>query len=302
MKAAFTMKNPTLAALQAFVAVAERRSFRAAADFLGVSPSAVSQAVRTLETRIGQPLFQRTTRSVTPTEAGAGLLRDAGPALAQALAALEAAGSEAGSPSGRLRLSVPRLALAPIARILPAFTAACPNATVELVVEDRLVDIVGGGFDAGIRFGEKVARDMTAVRLTRPFRFVVVGSPQYIAEHGEPRTPAALERHRCMVHVSPTTGSAHRWELERGRRTYRVGVSGPVMCSSDDGHRLGALAGLGLAYVAEYAVEDDVKAGRLQIVLSRYAAQTEGFFIYYPSRTQRRQVLTAFIAAARQAL
>ena len=172
------MKSPTLAALQAFVAVAERRSFRAAADFLGVSPSAISQAVRTLETRLGQPLFQRTTRSVTPTDVGAGLLRDAGPALAQALAALEAAGSEAGSPSGRLRLSVPTLALAPIARVLPAFAAACPNAIVELVLEDRLVDIVGGGFDAGVRFGEKVAKDMTAARLTRPFRFVVVGSPE----------------------------------------------------------------------------------------------------------------------------
>jgi DNA-binding transcriptional LysR family regulator len=262
----------------------------------------VSQAIRALERRVGQPLLMRTTRSVSLTDAGESLLRDAAPALAQAVSAIEQVAS-AGRPAGRLRLSIPWIAVRPVlAQVMPAFLAAVPDATLEVSVEDRLVDIVAARFDAGIRLDEVVERDMVAIRLTPAFRFVVVGSPAYFAAHGRPRRPEDLARHSCLAYVSPTTGASYQWELEAGRREWRVPVTGRVTTSSSEVLVVGALGGVGLAYVAETTVAAELEKGSLEAVLTRFAPTVAGLFLYFPSRTQRRPVLSAFVEVAKRTL
>src|ERR1700735_4271160 len=251
--------------LQSFLAVARHRSFSGAARELGVSRSAVSQSVRQLEERLRVVLLTRTTRSVSLTDAGRRLVESAGPGLAQTLAAVDEASARPGETVGRLRLSVPQSAVRfVITPVLPAFRARHPRVEGEGVVEDRFVDIVAEGYDAGVRLSEAIERDMVQVRLTDAFRFVVVGAPSYLARHGTPERPEDLLRHECITFRSQTTGALYAWELERGKRNWRVPVRGGVV--SNDGALRIALAeqGAGLTYVFEPAVAEARRKGRLR--------------------------------------
>jgi len=289
--------------LQAFLAVARSRSFSSAARELGVSKSAVSQSVRQLEEQLRVVLLNRTTRSVSLTDAGRKLVDGAGPALAQAAATLTEVSAQPGEAVGRLRLSVPRAALPLIIDpVLPTFRSRHPRVEVELVVEERLVDIVAAGYDAGIRLSESIERDMVHVRLTSPFRFVVVGSPQYLAQHGTPQRPEDLLEHECITFRSPTTGAPYAWEFERGRKSWRVPVRGGVV--TNDGLICASMAklGLGLAYAPEPLISDELRAGELAIMLDAFAPMVPGFFIYFPSRAQHAVPLRLFIDTAKELL
>jgi DNA-binding transcriptional LysR family regulator len=287
--------------LQAFVAVARQRSFTGAARELGVTRSAVSQAVRQLEEQLHVVLLARTTRSVALTDAGRRLLDGAGPGLAQAVAAVRDVGARPGESVGRLRLSVPRAAVPfVIDPVVPAFRARHPRVEIEVAVQERLVDIVAEGFDAGVRESASIERDMVQVRLTDPFRYVVVGAPGYLERHGMPERPEDLLRHECITFRSQTTGALYAWELERGRRTWRVPVRGGVVTNDGPVAVTMAELGLGLAYAFEPMVLDQLGAGRLLRVLEPYAAQAPGYFIYFPSRAQRSGPLRLFVETARQ--
>jgi DNA-binding transcriptional LysR family regulator len=295
------MNAPPFPQLQAFLAVARLRSFSSAARELGVTRSAVSHAVQQLEEQLRVPLLTRTTRSVSVTDAGQRLVQSAGPALGQIVGALAEVSAKPGEAVGRLRLSVPRLALPfVIEPVLPTFRARHPRVEVDVAVSDRLVDIVAGGFDAGVRSSDVIERDMVQVRLTDAFRFVVVGAPEYLARHGTPQRPEDLLRHECLTFRSQTTGALYAWELERGRKTWRVPVRGRVV--TDDGVLAVSLAeqGMGLAYAFEPLVQEQVRAGRLQRVLEQYAATIAGFFLYFPSRAQRSAPLRLFVDAAKE--
>lgn len=295
------MQTAPFSQLQAFLAVARHRSFSGAARELGVSRSAVSQSVSQMEEQLRVTLLTRTTRSVSLTDAGRRLVESAGPALGQVLAALHEVGAAPGETVGRLRLSVPRAAFPfVIEPALPKFRERHPRIEVELVFEDRLVDIVGGGFDAGIRLAEYVQRDMVGVRLTDSFRFIVVGAPSYLDEHGTPQRPEDLLQHECLTFRSETTGSLYAWELERGRRSWRVPVRGSVVVN--DGLYCMELAelGLGLAYVFEPLVMEQLRSGRLRRVLEPYAPSVPGLYLYYPSRSQRSAPLRLFVETLRE--
>src|SRR5882672_5770195 len=216
--------------LQGFLAVARHRSFSAAARELGVSRSAVSQGVRQLEEQLRVVLLARTTRSVSLTDAGRRLVDGAGPSLGQVVAALAAVSAQPGETVGRVRLSVPRAAVPfVIDPVLPTFRARHPRVEVEVVIEDRFVDIVAERYDAGVRLSEAIERDMVQVRLTDAFRFVVVGAPRYFERHGTPQKPEDLLRHECITFRSQTTGALYAWELERGRKNWRLPVRGGVV-------------------------------------------------------------------------
>jgi DNA-binding transcriptional LysR family regulator len=287
--------------LQSFLAVARARSFSGAARELGVSRSAVSQNVRQLEEELRVVLVARTTRSVSLTDPGRRLLESAGPAFAQIRAALTDATAKPGEVVGRVRLTVPRSAFHfVIEPVLPRFRERHPRIEVEIVFEDRRVDLVGEGFDAGIRLSEYVERDMVSVRLTEAFRFIVVGSPAYLTEHGIPQRPDDLLQHECLTFRSDTTGSLYAWELERGRRTWRVPVRGSLVVNDGLFCSVWAEQGLGLAYVMEPLVAESLRLGRLRTVLEPYAASVPGFFLYYPGRAQSSAPLKLFIETVRE--
>jgi DNA-binding transcriptional LysR family regulator len=297
------MNSPPFPQLQSFLAVARQRSFSAAARELGVSRSAVSQAVRQLEAQLRVVLLMRTTRSVSLTEAGKRLVENAAPAFGQVLSAFHEAAAQPGEAVGRVRLSVPRAAVPlVIDSVLPSFRERHPRIDVEVVIEDRLVDIVADGYDAGVRLSDIIERDMVQVRLTGAFRFVVVGSPAYLARRGIPQRPEDLLRHECITFRSPTTGVPYAWELERGRRTWRVPVRGGVV--TNDGLLCASIArlDLGLAYAPEGFVADDVRTGQLQLVLEPFAPKVPGYFLYYPSRAQRSAPLRLFVETAKDRL
>jgi DNA-binding transcriptional LysR family regulator len=287
--------------LQAFLAVARSRSFSGAARELGVSRSAVSQGVRQLEEELRVALVARTTRSVSLTDAGRRLMESAGPAVTQMRAALTEATAKPGEVIGRVRLTVPRAAFHfVIEPVLPKFRERHPLIEVELVFEDRRVDIVGEGYDAGIRLSEYVERDMVGVRLTDSFRFIVVGAPGYLEKHGTPQRPEDLLHHEYLTFRSATTGSLYAWELERGRRTWRVPVRGSLVVNDGLVCATWAEQGLGLAYVMEPLVDEQLRTALLRCVLEPYAASVPGFFLYYPSRAQRSGPLRLFVEAVRE--
>ena len=294
--------NPALfSQLQVFLVVARLRNFSDAARELGVSRSAVSQAVRQLEAQLRVVLLARTTRSVSLTDAGRRLVDSAGPAVAQTIAALAEVSAAPGEVTGRVRLSVPRAAVPfVIDPVLPTFRERHPRIEVEVSVDERLVDIVAEGYDAGVRHSETIERDMVQVRLTDPFRYVVVGAPGYLASQGTPARPEDLLRHECLTFRSQTTGALYAWELERGKKTWRVPVRGGLVCN--DGALCAAWAelGLGLAYAFEPMVLEQLRTGRLQRVLEPYAATVPGFFVYFPSIVRRSAPLRLFIEAARE--
>ncbi len=295
------MQTAPLPQLQVFLAVARLRSFSNAARELGVSTSAVSQAVKQLEEQLRVVLLNRTTRSVSPTDAGKRLVESADPAMRQALAALTEVSARPGEVVGRVRISVGRTAVPfVVTPMLPTFRARHPRIEVEIVIEERFVDLVGEGYDAGVRLTEAIERDMVQVRLTDEFRFVIVGAPEYFARHGMPRKPEDLLRHECITFRSSTTGALYAWELERGRRSWRVPVRGGV--TTNEPHLCVTLAekGLGLTYTFEPSVAEQLRTGRLKTVLDAYAPTVPGFFLYYPSRAHCSPALRLFIEVAKE--
>jgi DNA-binding transcriptional LysR family regulator len=296
---AFTPLN----ALNAFIAVARRRSFAAAARELGVSTSALSQSVRQLEARLGVTLLTRTTRTVALTEQGQRLLETAGAAVDQALESMKTVSLRAGEVSGRVRLTVPDVAVPLVlSRLLPRFAERHPRVEVEVYVENRFVNIVAEGIDAGIRLTEAIERDMVQVRLSEPGRFVVAGAPSYLARRGEPLAPNDLLHHDCIGIRTSVGGTRYAWELERGKKAWRVPVQGPVTTNDGDLMRTLALEGVGLVYLLDSQLADDVRRGRLRIVLEAYAAAVPGFFLYFPSRAQVSPALRAFVSVARETM
>lgn len=291
----------TLNDLQAFAAVARTRSFRRAAAELGVSASALSHALRGLEARLGVRLLNRTTRSVAPTEAGQRLLERLAPALRDIHGALDEVNAFRDSPIGTLRINAPRpacdLVLAPL---VARFLAEHPGMRVELVADDRIVDIVALGFDAGVRFGESLQQDMIAVPLGPAQHFVVVASPAYLAARGTPASPHDLAAHSC-VRVRFPDGSYYRWQFQRGPERVEVEVDGRV--ATDDMRMILAAAeqGLGLAYIYAQYAEPALAAGRLVTVLDDWRPPEPGFFLYYPSHRLPPAGLRAFIELARTA-
>ena len=295
MKQNFTIRRGTLDGVEAFLSVAQFRSFRRAAAELGVTPSAVSQAIRTLEARVGAALFTRTTRSVGLTEAGERFMARAKPAFEELVAAGEAARELGQRPSGLLRLAVPR-SVVPILLepLLASFSAAYPEIEVEIAASEQSVDLAAEGFDAGIRMGQFIAADMVAVRLSPPFRMVVVGSPQYFERTARPESPDDLRHHACL-RLRRSNGAMAPWSLTGHDHTVEIAVSGPLIVN-DYPTMLGAvIEGIGLAQVPEPLADGPMKAGRLEVVLEPFAPLTPGVFLYYPDRRQILPKLRAFI-------
>ncbi|RWK06427.1 LysR family transcriptional regulator [Mesorhizobium sp.] len=295
------MDRDLLTHLPVVVAVARRGGFALAAAELGMSPSAVSHAVRLVEERIGQPLFARTTRSVSLTEAGKALVETTGPALQDIAERLDRIRGIEGRPSGLLRINASNIAI-PLAvtPVVAAMAERYPDVTVEVFAEQGLVDIVGEGFDAGIRLGEMIAQDMVAVRLTPPFKAVVVASPAYVGKHGRPRDVADLAKHNCVGYRLVRSGGLYRWDLNDNGKDVVIETRGTVVVTDSLGAIDLALAGVGLAYVFEPLVRTDLAAGRLVQILPKTAIEEPGLFLYFPRRAAMAPKLRAFIDTANE--
>jgi len=295
MKRNFTVRQGALDGVEAFLSVAQHRSFRKAAAELGLTPSAISQAVRVLEQRVGAALFIRTTRSVGLTEAGERFLSRAKPAFEELVAASEAARELGSRPAGLLRLSVPR-SVVPILLepLIASFCLAYPEVEVELAASEELVDLAASGFDAGIRLGQFIAADMVTVRLTAPLRLVVVASPGYIARNGRPERPDDLRHHRC-VRQRRSNGALAPWSLKDGGRAIEIAVAGPFIANDFPTILGAAIEGVGLAQVPEPVAAGPLKAGRLVQVLAPFAPTMPGVFLYYPGHRQLMPKLRAFV-------
>lgn len=303
MKPGATNPSAQFDGIAAFLRVAERRSFRAAAADLGVSPSAVSQTIKALEARVGVALVSRTTRSVGLTEAGQLFLERVKPAAEDVADAINVARSLGERPSGLLRLTAPRAAVAPVLEpVLADFCAAYPEIEVEITSDSAFVDIVESGFDAGIRLGELVQADMVRVRLTPPFDFCVVGSPDYFARHGRPERPEDLMHHRCIRLRQLTAGSIYKWEFKQGRRRFEMTVDGPLIVNDEALPLAMAVRGLGLAYMARPLAEAAIGHGELEAVLENNMPSSAGLYLYYPSRAQMLLKLRVFVDFMRRAL
>lgn len=291
------MRGSDFAELKAFAAVVERASFARAAEHLGLSPSALSQTIRQLESRIGARLLNRTTRSVAPSPAGDLLYRRIAPLFREMAAAVAEAGEAAGRASGTLRINTLGIAARTvIAPRLSRFHRAFPDVVLDIVVDDTLADIVAGRFDAGIRVGGRLEKDMVAVRLTPDLDMVAVASPDYLARQGTPKTPADLHAHACINWRLQMDGSPYRWEFKKRGRLLEVPVQGPILTNHADVGIAAALEGLGIAYHFERdRVGEHLAQGRLVQVLADWSISRPGLFLYYPSRRHRPALLGAFI-------
>ena len=295
------MRRDELNDLAAFATVADEGSFTKAAALLGMSQSALSHAMRGLEERLNVRLLARTTRSVSTTEAGETLLRSLRPALEDIASGLAQVGALGASASGLIRLTATKNALTAIVLpVMPGFLAANPNVRVELIVDDNLTDIVANRFDAGIRFGNIVEKDMIAIRIGPDMRRAVVGSPDYFANNPPPRTPHDLGRHSCIAFRMVKSGGLYAWEFEEDGKPLEVRVDGPLVFNDSDLMRASAIAGMGLAYLYEDDADEDIRAGRLVRVLKDWCPALPGYYLYHPSRRQSPPALTALIAEIRR--
>ncbi|AZO30519.1 LysR family transcriptional regulator [Mesorhizobium sp. M1B.F.Ca.ET.045.04.1.1] len=295
------MDRDLLTHLPVVVAVARRGGFALAAAELSMSPSAVSHAVRLVEERIGQPLFARTTRSVSLTEAGRALVETAAPALQEIAERLDRIRGVKGRPSGLLRINASNIAI-PLAvtPVVAAMAERYPDVTVEVFADQALVDIVGEGFDAGIRLGEMIAQDMVTVRLTPPFKAVIVASPTYVGKHGRPRNVADLANHNCIGYRLVRSGGLYRWDLNDNGKDVVVETRGTAVVTDSLAAVDLALAGVGLAYVFEPLVRAGLAAGRLVQILPKTAIEEPGLFLYFPRRASMAPKLRAFIDTAQE--
>ena len=295
MKQNFTVRQGALDGVEAFLSVAQHRNFRKAAADLAVTPSAISQAVRTLESRLGAALFIRTTRSVGLTEVGERFLSRAKPAFEELVAASEIARDLGRRPAGLLRLAAPR-AVVPILLepLIASFCQAYPDVEVEIATGAELVDIAAEGFDAGIRLGQFIQADMIAVQLTPSLPLAVVGSPDYLYRRGRPERIDDL-RHQACIRMRRSNGSIAPWSFVSGNEPVDVMVSGPFIANDMPTVLGAAVEGLGLAQVPGPVASSAVKAGKLIGVLDRFAPMMPGVYLYYPSRHQMLPKLRAFI-------
>lgn len=289
------MNRTQLAQLSVFATVASRRSFRAAARDLSIAPSAVSHAITSLEESLGVRLLSRTTRSVSPTPEGALLLERLAPALAEIDRAMLSMADAKGRVSGLLRITAPRFAadllLAPR---LGAFLDLYPDITLEIADEDGFTDIVRGGYDAGIRFEERLEADMIAIRIGSDMRGAVVAAPSYLARFPTPQHPRDLLDHRC-IRRRFSNGTLYHWEFEKDGQELTIPITGPLILGEDRPIVIAATAGAGLAYAFEMRVLDLIAEGKLVRVLEDWCAPYPGPYLYYPSRRQMRPALRAFI-------
>jgi len=291
------MRGSEFNELKAFVAVVERQSFVRAAEHLGLSPSALSQTIRQLEGRIGARLLNRTTRSVAASASGELLYRRVAPLFREMAAAVAEASEATGQMSGTLRINTLGIAARTvIAPRLARFHQAHPDVVLDIVVDDALADIVTGRFDAGIRVGNRVEKDMVAVRLTPDMNMVAVASPEYFARRGTPRSPADLHNHACINWRLQMDGRHYRWEFKKRGQQLEVAVDGPIVTNHADIGVAAALDGLGIAYHFERdGVGELLAQGRLVQVLADWSISRPGLFLYYPSRRHRPALLGAFI-------
>ncbi|MGF9693772.1 LysR family transcriptional regulator [Rhizobium sp. 0TCS1.26] len=289
------MNRPALGDLDAFMAIVAHRSFRKAADELGLAPSTLSHMMRTMEKKMGVRLLHRTTRSVAPTEAGQRLAARLGPALKDVDAALEAVDTFRSGPRGSLRInsniSASRLLLK---SIVPTFLARYPEMTVDLVSEGRLIDIVAEGFDAGVRLREAVPQDMIAIPFGGAAQFVAVVSPAYVKKQGRPQVPDDLAEHSC-IRLRLPSGKLYRWEFEKNAEEIAVEVPGSLILDNIDLMVEVAAAGLGIAYVPRLAADDCLESGRLLSVLDDWCPKIDGLCLYYSGRRHVPAGLRAFI-------
>lgn len=289
------MHKPSFAELNAFVTVAERSSFAGAAKHLGISRSALSEAIRTLEEKLGVRLLNRTTRSVSMTEVGERLLEELRPALTGLDVALDTVNGYRDKPAGHLRLTVPRpAAKVVIEPILAEFLNAYPSVTLEIITDSALTDIVKGRFDAGIRPGHRLEQDMLAVRVGEDARPTVIASPDYLRAHGRPKSPSDLHKHNC-IRRRFASGAFSPWVFEKRGRTIEVAVQGSLIVSDGDLALRAALDGVGIARLPISSVGTHFKDKRLVPLLEDWAPASVGFFLYYPSRRQTPAALKAFI-------
>ena len=297
------MDRALLPHLPIVLAVHRRGGFAAAANELGMSPSAVSHAVQFVEASLGQPLFARTTRSVRLTEAGTAFVASIGPALAEIEEAADRIGADQGRVTGTLKLNAPRTALSiAVTPLLVEMARRHPELIVEVTSDDGLADIVAQGFDAGVRLGHTVAQDMVAVRLTPPFHSIMVAAPAYLAARGTPRTLRDLDRHNCIGYRFVTSGAVYDWDLRDGAQDVAKSVSGSVRVTDAVHAKELALAGIGIAYLFEPLARAELRAGALRQVLPRSAFEEPGLFLYFPRRASQAPKLRAFIEVAREML
>jgi DNA-binding transcriptional LysR family regulator len=293
------MRAPELAEMNAFVAVAERRSFAKAAVQLAISRSRLSETIRGLEDRLGVRLLNRTTRSVAPTAAGERLLARLRPLLADFDAALDSVNAFRDKPAGLLRLTVPPpVASFMLAPLLSRFLAQYPAIDLEISVDAALTDIVAGRFDAGMRAGERVERDMIAVRIGEEIGGVVVAAPDYLARHPRPTTPRELETHNCIRFRFPS-GMIVPWQFEKNGKQVEVAVEGRLTVNDPELAIRAALDGVGLLYTGLGYAAPEIKAGRLVPVLEDWRTHSAAIFLYYPSRRQVPVPLQVFMAFLR---
>ncbi len=294
------MNGIGLGELDAVLAVAREGSFRGAARALGLSTTALSNAVAKLEARVGVRLFNRTTRSVSLTDAGRAFVEQAGPALRELHGAMEAVRAQQATPSGTLRINAfASGAREIISPLVLEFLRRHPKVHVDLVTEGRLVDIVADGFDLGVRRLDLVPDDMIAVPLGRPQRYAVVASPAYFKHHGKPRAPMDLGKHRCMRTRLPN-GALFRWHFEKRGETIQVDVNGPITLDEASLARTAALEGVGVGFFLEQDVRDDIAAGRLVRVLDDWTPPISDLGLYYPGRRNPSAALKAFVGLARE--
>jgi DNA-binding transcriptional LysR family regulator len=293
------MDREDWSSLAAFAVVAEERSFTRAAARLGISPSALSHTLRKLEERLRIRLLSRSTRSVSTTEAGERLLIRLRPALEDIRFAVEDLGRLLERPSGHLRISASKSGARMLAPALPKFARDYPDVVVEILVEMGFTDIVAQRFDAGVRLGESLEKDVVAVPISGEMRMVAFAAPHYFAAHPPPRTPHDLREHRCINVRLPRAGVTYKWEFERGAEKLEVAVEGPLVFDDPDMVVDAALAGVGVGFTVSDNLASLFEAGALVPVLQDWTPPFPGFFLYYPSRRQISPALTAFIEAVR---
>lgn len=295
------MDRSILANLPIVLAVAERKGFAAAAKQLGTTRSNVSHAVRLVEDRLGTPLFARSTRSVALTEAGETLLARLAPAIEDMDSAWDDLSSRKGKPSGLLRITISRVSQSALTPLVIEMARRYPDVRVELFTDDALSDVVGEGFDAGVRSGDIIAGDMVSVRVTPPFRTMIVASPDYIARKGRPKTIADLEKHDLIGYRLTSGKGLWRWELQDKGHAVEFEPRGPVVVN-DSPHGVAlAIAGVGIAYAWEMSAREPLTDGRLIELLPRHSTQKPGLFLYFPKRASMAPKLRAFITVARDA-
>ncbi|MFL1513501.1 LysR family transcriptional regulator [Pseudomonas prosekii] len=291
------MRGSEYAQLRAFVAVVEHGSFVRAAAHLGMSASALSQTIRQLEERLEVRLLNRTTRSVSPSDAGARLLLRLQPALNEVDAALAGIAQTPGAPpSGRLRINAPRVAAVHyLAPLLGPFLNTYPGVSLDIVTDERPVDVASGGFDLGIRLGESPDDDLIAVELSGHLEMMVVASPAYLEQFGTPHTTHDLSEHQCLSFREASGGSLYPWDFERGGERLAIAINGPLEVTEPEMLTRVVLAGAGIAYLFEHQVREHITSGRLVHLLAEWTPAFPGFYLYYPKQRQTEAALQAFV-------